>query len=159
MKKILVVSLILGLGLLFVAGCKNPLFNPKADARISYFTDTANVQTSCLTLSGAAPHTIKAFVTIVNGIDIRFSDYTIDYYTTGGSKIPITVEGKTSAYIGGTGSTASTATGYVGLNITSTTVLTYKTTNSLPQLNLQILLNGEDINGNFVSLYGAFPIY
>ncbi|OGF50180.1 MAG: hypothetical protein A2044_01155 [Candidatus Firestonebacteria bacterium GWA2_43_8] len=157
MRKIFVFSFLLGL--LLVTGCKNPLFNPKADARIAYFTDTANAQISSLTLSGAAPHTIRAYVIISNGVDVRFSDYTVDCYTVAGNKIPVTVTGNTSAYIGGTGTTVSTATGYVGLNITTAELVTYKTTNSLPQINMIITLNGEDVNANPIAITGAFPIY
>src|SRR3989339_142674 len=157
MRKIFAFTVILGL--IILTGCKYPLFNPKADAMISYFTNTSNAQISSLTLSGDAPHAIRAFVTIANGVDVRFSDYSIDYYTVAGNKIPLSVDGETSAYIGGTGTTPSSATGYVGLNITNADLVSYKTANSISQLNLQILLNGEDINGNLISIYGTFPIY
>jgi len=157
MKKLFTVTLVLVL--FFLAGCKNPLFNPKADARISYFTDTSNLQISSLTLSGAAPHTVKAFIVIANGVDVSFSKYTVECYTPAGNKIPVIVEGKTSAYIAGTGSVVSAATGYVGLNITSPELVTYKTTNSLSQINLQVLLSGEDINGNQIAINGTFPVY
>ena len=144
--------------ILFV-GCKNPLFNPKADAKIAYFTDMSNVQAASLTLSGAAPHSAKAYILITNGVDTTFNNYSIDYYDINGRLLPVSLSNKTTASITGTGSAVSTASGYVAINVTNSSVTAYKTANSLGQLNLMVVISGEDINGNQVVTNGNFILY
>ena len=144
---------------LMFAGCKNPLFNPKADAKITYFTDMTNLQAASLTLVGAAPHAAKAFVTISNGVDTTFTDYSIDYYDVNGRLLPISIDNKITAYIAGSGSVAAPATGYITINVTNAGVTAYKTANALTQLNLVVVISGEDINGNQISMGGNFILY
>lgn len=157
MKKIILFS-ILAASMLFV-GCKNPLFNPKANAKISYFTDMSNVQTTSLTLSGAAPHSAKAFMTISNGVDTNFTDYSITFYDIAGRLLPLSIENKTTAFIAGSGNAVSVATGYVPINVTNSSVTAYKTANALTQLTLAVIISGEDINGNQIVTNGNFTIY
>ena len=155
MKKIILIVVALA----FFVGCKNPLFNPKADARLNYFTNTTNTEIVTLTLSGAAPHVIRANITIVNGVDMNFTDCAIEYSDSNNVKVPVTARAKIANAITGTNTNITPVTGYVTFPLTTTEAVNYKAANSLSSMNCLVTLSGEDVNGNQVAVAGSITIY
>jgi hypothetical protein len=156
MKKLIILSLI---SVVILIGCKISPFNPKADARIVSFTDTSNVAITSLTITGNPPHTIKANIQIINGVDTNFDSYLIEFYDTSGNAYPLTINNKTSFYISGTGTAITSISGYMPIDITNQNVIDYQTANSIKQMILKITIFGTDVNGNNVECKGQFTIY
>ena len=160
MKKTILALLGLFIMLGMLASCKVAPFNPKADIRLNGFTDTTNTTIiSSQDVVGAGPHSIRASISVLNGVDTNFTEYLVEFYDTTGAAYPFTVRNKIAVQIQGSGSTPASVTGYVPVAVTTTDIVTYKTTNVIAQYNIKTTIFGTDINGNNVQVSGDFIIF
>lgn len=155
MKKYIILLLIT----LAFFGCKLFPFNPKADARISTFTDTSNNAITSSKITGSAPHTIRTSIQIINGVDVNFNEYLIEYFDTTGNKYPFFVRNRTQSFVSGSGTAITTASGYIPISITNQEIIDYQVLNSIKQMMLKIYIYGLDINDHSIECRGEFSIY
>lgn len=135
--------------ILFSASCKKGgPFAPKADAKVKSLSSTEIVVT-------AANQSTTATIEVINGVDVTFEKYFLNYYDTGGNQLLLSSTHNINLTISGTGSTvpSTSPTGTLTIYPAPQSVINYANTNNIKQMSINAKISGGDVNGNSIDIY------
>lgn len=128
-------------------------FAPKADARVKSLSSTEIVVT-------AANQSTTATIEVINGVDVTFEKYFLDYYDTGGNQLPLSTSHNITLTISGSGSTIPSIppTGTLTIYPVPQDVINYANTNNIKRITVNVKISGGDVNGNSIDLYTSLTL-
>lgn len=135
--------------ILFSVSCKKGgPFAPKADARVKSLSSTEIVVT-------AANQSTTATIEVVNGVDVTFDKYTLEYFDAAGNQLQLSSTHNINLTISGTGSTvpSTSPTGTLAIYPAPQGVINYANTNNIKQMSINAKISGGDVNGNSIDIY------
>lgn len=148
MKKNKLILVLLFIILFSVSCKKGGPFAPKSDARVKSLSSTEIVVT-------AANQSTTATIEVINGVDVTFEKYTLEYFNPEGNQLPLSSLHNITLTISGTGSTlpSTPVTGTLTIYPAPQSVIDHANTNKIKKISVNVKISGTDVNNNSIDIY------